>query len=95
MGHGVRPRDFCFWLQGYFELQLGSAPEVLGPVQLACIRERLEQVVIDDSSCTPPGGVSRPAPPDDVDSDFWSKPGDPIPGRLPPQPGDPPNLVRF
>ena len=44
----MNSRDFCFWLQGYFEISLdtepGAAPEGLTPEQVMCIRKHLNLV---------------------------------------------------
>jgi len=42
----VTSRDFCFWLQGYLELQAtGTAePPQLHPSQIACVRKHLALV---------------------------------------------------
>lgn len=54
----MRSRDFCYWLQGYFEL----IDEVVGPItlsktQVECIRNHLSMVFvheIDPSTETTP-----------------------------------------
>ncbi len=40
-------RDFCFWLQGFFELN-GSDLKKLGPVQVEMIKRHLALVFIHD-----------------------------------------------
>lgn len=40
-------RDFCYWLQGYFEIQ-GGAPSALDHEQLECIRKHLAMVFIHE-----------------------------------------------
>lgn len=48
-------RDFCFWLQGYFEI---SNANTIGPNEAQCIRQHLAMVFkheIDPSMTAPPG----------------------------------------
>lgn len=39
-------RDFCYWLQGYFEIldPSGKAPMAVGPAQVEIIRKHLDYV---------------------------------------------------
>lgn len=37
-------RDFCYWLQGYFEVAHNSGERELTPAQVACIRAHLALV---------------------------------------------------
>jgi len=40
----MRSRDFCYWLQGYFELA-GTGQEIsMKPEQIMCIQKHLELV---------------------------------------------------
>jgi len=52
-------RDFCFWLQGYFEIEQERAGEqapALGAGQVACIKKHLALVFVHeiDPSAGPP-----------------------------------------
>ena len=48
-------RDFCYWLQGYFELNPAEGA-ALGPNQVACIKKHLALVFVNeiDPSMGPP-----------------------------------------
>lgn len=44
-------RDFCYWLQGYFEIQSKYAPDAQTPLtaeQVECIKRHLNLVFIHD-----------------------------------------------
>lgn len=47
-GHKMTSREFCYWLQGFFEINFdcepGAAPEGLTPEQTGCIRRHLSMV---------------------------------------------------
>ena len=78
----MQSRDFCFWLQGFFEL--GDDTGVITIEQAATIRCHLELVFVHDIA---PSLRERPAPP---------VPGPvrpPLPDRdTPPDPGPAPVL---
>lgn len=38
----MTPRDFCYWLRGYFELESGGG---LTPDQIKCIKDHLDLVI--------------------------------------------------
>jgi hypothetical protein len=81
-------RDFCFWLQGHFEMEVNRGP--LTGEQVECIRNHLALVFkheIDPSMGppahqaalnavhTPPKPVEKPEP--------WQGGGQPFPGHGP------------
>lgn len=41
-------RDFCYWLQGYFELTGTSQAGTLTPAQVDCIRAHLAMVFVHE-----------------------------------------------
>ena len=52
----MTPRDFCFWLQGYFEIE-GKPTQALDAAQTRIIREHLALVFIHQA-----GAVTAKAP---------------------------------
>jgi hypothetical protein len=55
-------RDFCYWLQGYFEIMDPSgqgSPFPIGPTQAKCIKEHL-QLVFKHEINPPAPGVTGP-----------------------------------
>jgi len=48
----MKSRDFCYWLQGLFEL---GEVEALTPAQTACIRNHLNLVFLHEIDPSEPG----------------------------------------
>lgn len=72
----MQSRDFCFWLQGFFEI--GGDADALTPAQTAMIRRHLELVFAHDIA---PSLRERPAPP--VPGPVVPPLPEPIPGPTP------------
>jgi hypothetical protein len=55
-------RDFCYWLQGYFEIMdpSGKAPMAVGPAQVECIRKHLDYVFERQDQPAPIPGITWP-----------------------------------
>jgi len=44
----MKARDFCYWLQGYFELAEREQSKSLNAEQITCIEKHLEMVFAHD-----------------------------------------------
>ncbi|HEX4197446.1 MAG TPA: hypothetical protein VHZ26_08390 [Caulobacteraceae bacterium] len=95
----MQSRDFCFWLQGFFELS--GEGDAISAGQAAMIRRHLDMVFAHEIAPrrpaadlrerparpgpTPPGPVAPPAPHPDPAPAPRDEPG-PRPPVVPPQP---------
>jgi hypothetical protein len=85
----MQSRDFCFWLQGFFEI--GGDADALTAAQTAMIRRHLELVFAHDIARSL---RERPAPP--VPGPVMPPAPEPVPERQPepPPPYPPPPAPR-
>lgn len=85
----MQSRDFCFWLQGFFELNENA--RTISAAQAQIIRRHLDLVFTHEIE---PTARQRPAPDEPKRPATRPVPKDPEPEREPPQEDSPPRVTQ-